>query len=169
MQVSIKCGKVGKVQTKNRRSGLLPLDQLLNAVKKVQHLLQDKTGPLSKVIRQKRMETYCVFRLKLQTNLDSVPSFLVLLQGDESLGFAEMTLVPLAFEVDNVFCIYECTEEVTSFQEGNGTVREDGCEFLPHDLIRLPQRSLHGNASGHGVSLKSHFIFLGFEKGLNVV
>ena len=109
------------------------------------------------------MEAYSVFGFELQTDFDSVPRFLVLVQGDESLGFAKVTLIPLTLEIDNVFCIYECAEEVACFQEGDGTVGKDCCQFLPHDLIRLPQRSLHGNASSHGVPLKCQLVLLGFE------
>ena len=118
--------------------------------------------------KREQAGTHCIFRLELQTNLDSVPSFLVLLQGDESLGFAEVALVPLTLEIDNVLSVHKCAEEVTCFQEGDRTVREDGCKFLPHDLIRLPQRPLYGNAGSHGVSLKSHLVLLGFEQGLNM-
>ena len=169
MKVSINNGKAGEVQTKGRRSRLRLFDYLLDAVKKIQHLLQNEMRFLSEATHRNRVITYCVSGLKLQTNLDSVPRFLVLLQSNECLGFTEVTLVPLTFEIDNVFGIHERTEEVTSFQEGDGTVREDGCKFLPHDLIRLPQRSLHGNAGSHGVSLKSHLVLFGFEQGLNMM
>ena len=65
-----------------------------------------------------------------------------------------------------MFSIYQCAEEVSRFKEGDRTVRQDGCQFFPHDLVRLPQRSLHGNASGHGVSLEGQVVLFGFEQGL---
>lgn len=77
---------------------------------------------LSEAAHWNRVGTYRVFRLELKTNPDGVPRFLVLLQSDESFGFAEVTLVPLTLEIDNVFGVHERAEEVTRFQEGDGTV-----------------------------------------------
>lgn len=81
------------------------------------------------------MGTYSVFRLKLQTNVDSIPRLLVFLQSDESLGFPEVALVPLTLEVDNMLSIDECAEEIARFEEGDRTVRQDSRQFFPHDLI----------------------------------
>ena len=77
---------------------------------------------VSKAMCKSRTGTHGVFRLKLQTDVDGVSRFLVFLQSDESLGFPEVTLAPLTFEVDNVFSIDECAEEVACFKECDGAV-----------------------------------------------
>ena len=79
-----------------------------------------------------------------------------------------MALAPLTLEIDNVFGIYECAEEIARFEEGDGTVRQDSRQLLPHDMICLPQRSLYGNASSHGVSLEGQLVLFDFEHGLGV-
>ena len=69
------------------------------------------------------MRTYSVLGLELETDVDSVPGFLVFLHSDESLGFPEVTLAPLTFEGYDMFSIYECAEGVACFEESDGTVR----------------------------------------------